>query len=111
MTEERSFSAGDGVDTITNVETIEENTVYKSIVRNHTTVNITPKEISYTPIYDNGQLGEKEIYTSSSPFNIFNSVANVNGDFEQKYYVSRCFSKSYPMSVEITFEQRSANDS
>lgn len=111
MTEERSFSAGDGVDTSTNVETIEENTVYKSIVRNHTTVNITPKEISYTPIYDNGQLGEKEIYTSSSPFNIFNSVANVNGDFEQKYYVSRCFSKSYPMSVEITFEQRSANDS
>lgn len=109
-TEERSFSAGDGVDTSTNVETIEENTVYKSIVRNHTTVNITPKEISYTPIYDNGQLGEKEIYTSSSPFNIYSSEANVNGDFEQKYYVSRCFSKSYPMSVDITFEQRSAND-
>jgi hypothetical protein len=110
MTEERSFSAGDGVEATTNVETIEEKTVYKNVVRNHTTVDITPKEISYTPILDNGQLGDKVIYTSSSPFNIYSSEANVNGDFEQKYYVSRCFSKSYPMSVDITFEQRSAND-
>ena len=93
-------------------ETVErpETTVYKSISREFISVDMTIKQVSYTPANDDGTYGETTVYTEESPFLIMETAPNANGNYEQKYYVSQCFLKSYPMSVNMTFEQRSKND-
>lgn len=35
----------------------------------------------------------------------FKTMATVGGVYRQVYYISQCYSKNYPMSVNVTFEQ------
>ena len=90
-------------DVVTNSPVVK--TVYKNIHRNYKVAEITTKSVSYTVINDDGTTGETTYYTSSSPFSIYDI-----GGVTRHYYISQCFSKSYPLSVDITFEQRSASD-
>ena len=76
-------------------------TEYKDILRHYEKVDITAKKVSYTPIKPDGTPGDTPVYTSSSPFSIYSGTPA-----KRKYYVSQSFSKSYPLSVNITFEQR-----
>ena len=87
-----------------------ETTVYKSISREFISVDMTIKQVSYTPANEDGTYGETTVYTEDSPFRIMETSPNAYGNYEQKYHVSQCFLKSYPLSVNMTFEQMSKND-
>lgn len=76
-------------------------TVYKDISRHYEKVDVVAKTVSYTPIKADGTYGDTTVYTSSSPFSTHAGTPSM-----RKYYVSQSFSKSYPLSVNITFEQR-----
>lgn len=85
-------------------------TVYKTISRAISSTEMTIKELSYTPANDDGTYGATTVYTQAAPFNIMEAAPNSYGTYEQKYFVSQCFLKSFPLSVNMTFEQRSQND-
>ena len=99
--EESVYVPGD-VPTTTNTSSPVEKIVYKDIKRSYETVGITTGTVSYTPVNPDGTFGETEYYTSSDPFSIYQ-----DGGVLKKYYVSQCFSKTYPLSVNVTFEQES----
>ena len=85
-------------------------TVYKTISRAISSTEMTIKELSYTPANDDGTYGATTVYTQAAPFKIMEAAPNSYGTYEQKYFVSQCFLKSFPLSVNMTFEQRSQND-
>ena len=103
INEEQSSTIPSGASDSSTSPTTKTTTVYKQLTRTKKITDITLDKVTYTPIDDSGNPGTTVEYTSSSPF-------NTHTDGIRKLYVSQCFSKSYPMSVNITFEQRSASD-
>lgn len=85
-------------------------TVYKSISRSFVSHTMKIKEVSYTPVNDDGSFGTTTVYTQEKPFFTMEKTPNANGHYEQHYFVSQCFLKSFPLSVNMTFEQRSSKD-
>ena len=85
-------------------------TVYKSISRSFVSHSMKIKEVSYTPANEDGTFGTTTVYTQENPFFTMEKTPNANGHYEQHYFVSQCFLKSFPLSVNMTFEQRSSKD-
>jgi hypothetical protein len=82
--------------------------IYKSISRSFVSHTMKIKEVSYTPVNDDGSFGKTTVYTQEKPFFTMEKTPNANGHYEQNYFVSQCFLKSFPLSVNMTFEQRSS---
>ena len=83
-------------------------TVYKSISRSFVSHSMKIKEVSYTPANEDGTFGTTTVYTQDKPFSTMEKISD--NKEKQIYFVSQCFLKSFPLSVNMTFEQRSSKD-
>lgn len=105
-----SLPSGVTAETVITHGSPETAVIYKSISRTFDSHSMKIKEVSYTPANDDGTFGTTTVYTQENPFFTMEKTPNANGHYEQHYFVSQCFLKSFPLSVNMTFEQRSSKD-
>ena len=103
-----SLPSGVAAETVITHGQDKTTTVYKSISRSFVSHSMKIKEVSYTPANDDGTFGTTTVYTQDKPFSTMEKISD--NKEKQIYFVSQCFLKSFPLSVNMTFEQRSSKD-
>ncbi|MBE7088417.1 MAG: hypothetical protein E7370_02715 [Clostridiales bacterium] len=79
-------------------------TVTRTIVYENHNLNITPTKV-LVPSFKDGALEYEDgavKYVEVGSFDLFETVGGIK---KQKYFVSECYSKNYPMTVSVTFTQ------
>ena len=83
----------------------EDNYIYRTIRRKSNYVNIQIESMNWSYL-DSNNTPVPVTFTYDSPFNLFRQ-ATIDGQLvnQQQYFISQCYSKNYPFSVNILFEQ------
>ena len=84
----------------------EDNYIIKTIVREEHTTEIKIESIEWSVMNEHGVF-EDVTFTYDSPFNFYQNYTTPGGAVveREKIFLSQCYSKNYPFSVNVLFTQ------